>query len=234
MARTVLELQDVRREYLLGDVVTTALAGVTLQVKEGEFVAILGPSGSGKSTLLNMIGALDSPTDGEIQIAGTSLRNMEPNDLARVRGKHLGFIFQFHHLLPDFTALENVMMSCELAGELDSDKNRKVATEVLARVGLGEKLKSLPKQLSGGQQQRASIARALARRPSIVLADEPTGNLDTKNGQAVFQLMREFCDQDGTAFLIVTHDPRLAAQADRIIEVVDGLIASDRPNTPQI
>jgi lipoprotein-releasing system ATP-binding protein len=214
--------------------VTTALAGVTLQVKEGEFVAILGPSGSGKSTLLNMIGALDSPTDGEIQIAGTSLRNMEPNDLARVRGKHLGFIFQFHHLLPDFTALENVMMSCELAGELDSDKNRKVATEVLERVGLGERLNSLPKQLSGGQQQRASIARALARRPSIVLADEPTGNLDTKNGQAVFQLMREFCDQDGTAFLIVTHDPRLAAQADRIIEVVDGLIASDRPNTPQI
>jgi lipoprotein-releasing system ATP-binding protein len=181
-----------------------------------------------------MIGALDSPTDGEIQIAGTSLRNMEPNDLARVRGKHLGFIFQFHHLLPDFTALENVMMSCELAGELDSDKNRKVATEVLERVGLGERLNSLPKQLSGGQQQRASIARALARRPSIVLADEPTGNLDTKNGQAVFQLMREFCDQDGTAFLIVTHDPRLAAQADRIIEVVDGLIASDRPNTPQI
>lgn len=205
-----------------------ALKEVSLEIQPGEFVAITGPSGSGKSTLLNLLGALDRPTSGSLEIGGVALNNLDADGLSRLRSLHLGFIFQFHHLLPDFSALENVLIPSRIYSGVPKNVDIEEAKTLLERVGLGGKLDSKPSQLSGGQQQRVAIARALARKRSIVLADEPTGNLDSVSGHEVFELMKEFNRSEGVTFLIVTHDQMMAQQTNRIITVVDGKIATDR------
>lgn len=232
MAReTVVELEGVGKVYE-GAVPTRALQDVNLKVEAGEFVAILGPSGSGKSTLLHLLGALDTPTEGTVRIAGQDVSKLDDDGLAKLRGKHLGFVFQFHHLMPDFTALENVLMPTFAVCGPPSASQIDEAKSVLSRVGLEGKERSRATDLSGGQQQRVAIARALMGGKTIVLADEPTGNLDTVNGKSVFRLMREFNQRDGITFMIVTHDLALAMYADRIIHVIDGKIANDHPNDP--
>jgi len=229
--QAVVELEGVGKVYG-GSVPTRALQDVNLRVEAGEFVAILGPSGSGKSTLLHLLGALDTPTEGTVRIAGQDVSKLDDDGLARLRGKHLGFVFQFHHLMPDFTALENVLMPLYAIGGPPDKKRIDEAKSVLKRVGLEGKERNRATDLSGGQQQRVAIARALMGGKTIVLADEPTGNLDTANGKDVFRLMREFNQRDGITFMIVTHDLALAMYADRIIHVIDGKIANDHPNDP--
>lgn len=230
-SQTVVDLQDVGKVYE-GAVPTRALEDVNLTIEAGEFVAILGPSGSGKSTLLHLLGALDTPTEGTVKIAGEDVSKLDDDGLARLRGRHLGFIFQFHHLMPDFTALENVLMPAFAVQGPPSPNHIEEAKSVLKRVGLEGKERSRVTNLSGGQQQRVAIARALVGGKTIVMADEPTGNLDSANGKEVFRLMREFNQRDGITFLVVTHDLALAMYADRIVHVIDGKIASDHPNDP--
>lgn len=226
MSEFAVEMDGVSKIY--GRTVKThALKEVNLRVEMGEFAAILGPSGSGKSTLLNILGALDKPTEGNVQICGSSLSDLDSDGLSLLRRRELGFIFQFHYLLPEFTALENVMMPTDIRGSQFSASARDQAMLLLDKVGLSGKQNSRQSELSGGQQQRVSIARALAGNRRLVLADEPTGNLDTKNGVEVFELMRELNRSIGTTFLIVTHDLKLAEKTDRIIEVVDGQIRFD-------
>ncbi|GAB1389531.1 MAG: peptide ABC transporter ATP-binding protein [Rubrivivax sp.] len=221
----LIELRQVRKTYGLGTAVATeVLHGIDLQVAQGEFVALIGPSGSGKSTLLNVIGLLEAMTSGEYLLRGQPVGSLGDAELTRRRGDTLGFVFQFHHLLPAFTALENVLMP-ELIrrGRIDAaDRERGLA--LLAKVGLAEAAHKRPTQLSGGMQQRVAIARALSHGCPLVLADEPTGNLDTRSADEVFALMRQMNRDEGTAFLIVTHDPRLAARCDRVIELVDGQV----------
>jgi lipoprotein-releasing system ATP-binding protein len=231
MAEPVLELRGVVKEY--GErVVSRVLRGVDLRLDVGEFAALVGPSGSGKSTLLNLIGLLDRPTSGSIRVRGHETTRMSEEELTHFRGSVLGFVFQFHHLLPAFTALENVLLpSMGIAGHPDPERRRE-ARELLRRVGMAGAEDRRATDLSGGQQQRVAIARALSMSPPLVLADEPTGNLDTKTADQIFELLREFNRERGTAFLVVTHDPRLAGRCDRIIDLVDGRIVSDRSNTP--
>ena len=209
------------------------LHGVDLVVRKGEFSALIGPSGSGKSTLLNIIGLLERGSGGRYQLAGHDVTALDDDASTQARHSTLGFIFQFHHLLPAFTALENVMLPALIDGRVDA-QSRKRAAQLLDAVGLKDAYAKKPAELSGGMQQRVAIARALVRSPQLVLADEPTGNLDTHSSDTIFELMRQFNHDQGTAFLIVTHDPRLAARCDRIVELVDGLIASDRLNTPTV
>jgi lipoprotein-releasing system ATP-binding protein len=227
VAEPLVVVDQVRKDYESEGVVTHVLHGVDLVLREGEFVALEGPSGSGKSTLLNLMGLLDRPTAGTIQLRGQDTTLLDSAALTRFRGRTVGFVFQFHHLLPAFTALENVYMPI-LAdrGRPDPDM-RSIAEELLEAVGLADKLNSRVTRLSGGQQQRVAIARALAMRPALLLADEPTGNLDQQSGNQVFDLMRRLASERGTAFLIVTHDERLAHRCDRIIEMVDGRITKD-------
>jgi len=225
-ASPLIELAGVRKSYGIGTpVVTEVLHGVDLAVASGEFVALIGPSGSGKSTLLNIIGLLEPLTSGEYRLLGQPVGSLGDAGLTRARSESIGFVFQFHHLLPAFTALENVLMP-ELirSGRFDAAA-RERGLALLAAVGLADAAHKRPGQLSGGMQQRVAIARALARGSPLVLADEPTGNLDTHSADDVFALMRRFNAERGTAFLIVTHDPRLAARCDRIVELVDGAIA---------
>jgi lipoprotein-releasing system ATP-binding protein len=188
----------------------------------------MGPSGSGKSTLLNIVGLLDRPTAGRVILAGTDTSELDERALTALRAHTLGFVFQFHHLLPAFTAVENVMLPAWADEGMPSRKMRASAEELLAAVGLSDRAGYKTNELSGGEQQRVAIARALARRPSLVLADEPTGNLDTASSDEIFELMRRFNREFGTTFLVVTHDPRIADRCNRIIEIVDGLIKSDR------
>ena len=227
MADPLLSVTKVVREY--GEHVRTrALAGVDLVMEQGEFAALIGPSGSGKSTLLNIVGLLDRPTSGRVVLAGTDTSGLDEQALTALRARTLGFVFQFHHLLPAFTAVENVMLPAWADEGLPSREMRTRAEELLAAVGLSDRAGYKTNDLSGGQQQRVAIARALARRPSLVLADEPTGNLDTVSSDEIFELMRRFNREFGTTFLVVTHDPRIADRCSRIIEVVDGLVKSDR------
>jgi lipoprotein-releasing system ATP-binding protein len=225
-----LEVRQVRKDYVSGEVVTPVLHGVDLALEKGEFTALMGPSGSGKSTLLNLIGLLDRPTGGVVALDGTDTGGLDDRALTRYRGRTVGFVFQFHHLLPEFSALENVMLP------MMADRGRlepsmvECATHLLREVGLEEHLARRPSQLSGGQQQRVAVARALAMAPRLVLADEPTGNLDTHSADEIFALLRTFNRRAGVTFLVVTHDPRLAERCDRIVELVDGRIVSDRPN----
>ena len=225
----ILQLRDVRKSYGIGTPVETeVLHGVELTINQGEFAALIGPSGSGKSTLLNIIGLLEPMTQGEYQLRSQSIGALDETTITALRGKMLGFVFQFHHLLPAFSALENVLMPQLIhAGSL-TDKDRTHGTSLLERVGLKDALLKKPGQLSGGMQQRVAIARALSRNSPLVLADEPTGNLDTKSADDVFALMRRFNRDEGTTFLIVTHDPRLAERCDRIIELTDGKVVADR------
>jgi len=227
----VLRLSGVTKVY--GEtVLTPVLHGIDLSLQPGEFAALIGPSGSGKSTLLNLIGLLDRPTAGTICIAGQETTRLDEEGLTRLRGRAIGFVFQFHHLLPAFSALENVMLPAMADRGRAEPAMRRRATELLARVGLADRQHHKSNQLSGGQQQRVAIARALAMSPPLVLADEPTGNLDTHAADEVFALLREINQQEGTCFLIVTHDPRMAQRCDRIVELVDGRILADHPHTP--
>ncbi len=229
MADPVVELQGVVKDY--GDVVRTrVLHGLDLRVEAGEFTALIGPSGSGKSTLLNLIGLLDRPTEGRLLIAGEETGALDDDGLTRHRGRSIGFVFQFHHLLPEFSAVENVMIPMMALRGRQDPSMRECAGALLGQVGLGQLLDRRATLLSGGQQQRVAIARALAMAPRLVLADEPTGNLDTASADEIFTLLRQFNERAGTTFLIVTHDPRLAARCDRIVELVDGRVVSDRPN----
>ena len=203
-----------------------ALDGVDLDIKRGEFMSIIGPSGSGKSTLLNQIGILDTPTSGTILLNGVDVTKMSDKERSRTRNKELGFIFQYHHLLPDFNALENVMMPLLISG-IKSSQARKVARKVLDEVGLGDRMKHRPNQLSGGQNQRVAIARALANKPSIVIGDEPTGNLDSKASDSIYELLRKLNREHEQTFILVTHDEQMAAKTDRVIRLVDGKIVED-------
>ena len=226
-----LRLDGVRKTYGVGTPVETeVLHGIDAVLERGEFAALIGPSGSGKSTLLNVIGLLDRPTDGRVFIEGREAGALEDADLTRLRGRAIGFVFQHHYLLPEFTALENVMMPILAArGRLDEEM-RDTAAALLDRVGLTQWRDNKATEISGGQQQRVAIARALAMKPALVLADEPSGNLDTQSADGVFDVLREINETSQTTFLIVTHDPRLAQRCDRIIELVDGRIVSDRKN----
>jgi lipoprotein-releasing system ATP-binding protein len=205
---------------------------VDLVLGRGEFAALIGPSGSGKSTLLNIIGLLDRPTSGRVILAGTDTSTLDEQALTALRARTLGFVFQFHHLLHAFTALENVMLPAWADEGVPSREMRERAKELLDAVGLSDRRDYRTNDLSGGQQQRVAIARALARRPQLVLADEPTGNLDTASSDEIFELMRRFNREFGTAFLVVTHDPRIADRCSRIIEIVDGRVKSDRQQRP--
>ncbi len=210
-------------------VTSRVLHGVDLEVRAGEVVALMGPSGSGKSTLLNIAGLLDRPTAGHVWIDGVDTGGLDARGLTELRGRKLGFIFQFHHLLPAFTAVENVLLPSWGQLGVPSSEMRTRAEVLLREVGLGARLNYLATALSGGQAQRVAVARALVHRPCLVLADEPTGNLDTESSAEVLALMRRFNRELGTAFLIVTHDPRIAAQCDRLLEIVDGKMRSAAP-----
>lgn len=225
----VLELVGVTKEFVDGEVVSKILHGIDLRIGAGELVALIGPSGSGKSTLLNLIGLLDHPTAGAVRVDGVDTTELDDAATTRMRNESLGFVFQFHHLIPALTAEENVRMPLALARGFMSASLRPKALSLLAEVGMSEKAEVPVRKLSGGQQQRVAIARALVSDPPLVLADEPTGNLDTKSADQVFELFRRFHRERHTAFLIVTHDPRLAARCDRILEIVDGRLVSDRP-----
>jgi lipoprotein-releasing system ATP-binding protein len=226
-----LRLSGVRKSYGLGTpVAAEVLHGIDLTLERGEFTALIGPSGSGKTTLLNLIGLLDRPTGGRIEVAGEDAGTLDEAQATMLRGRAIGFIFQYHYLLPAFTALENVMMPIFAARGRADTEMRATAAALLDRVGLTPWRDHKASDISGGQQQRVAIARALAMHPALVLADEPSGNLDTENADGVFDLMREVNAASGTTFLIVTHDPRLAQRCDRIVELVDGRIVDDRPN----
>ena len=221
-------LRGVRKRFNIGlPSETEVLHGIDLDIARGEFAALIGPSGSGKSTLLNLLGLLDRPTAGTYTLAGEAVQRLDDDGLTRMRRTTLGFVFQFHHLLPAFTALENVTLPVLARDGGVSPDLRERGRLLLEAVGLAEAIQRRPGELSGGMQQRVAIARALVLEPALVLADEPTGNLDTASSDEVFTLLRAMHAQVGTSFLVVTHDPRLAQRCDRIVELVDGRIASD-------
>ena len=221
----IIEIKKLRKVF--GDgVELVALDDVDLTIEEGEVLSIVGPSGSGKSTLLNMIGLLDTPTSGEIWLKGQNITRASPGERARLRNKELGFIFQYHHLLPEFDAVENVMMPLLIAG-VDKKEARSQAIAHLEEVGLGDRLKNKPNQLSGGQNQRVAVARALAGHPSIIIGDEPTGNLDSKSSDKIYELLRKLNREMNQTFILVTHDMEMAEKTDRILRLVDGRIVSE-------
>jgi len=232
MAEEILRLQEVHKSYGVGTPVETeVLHGIDLSLEAGEFAALIGPSGSGKSTLLNLVGLLERPSAGSIVIQGREIGLLDETAITELRGRTLGFVFQFHYLIPAFSALENVLMPQLIdRGYRDREMERRAAA-LLDAVGLSAAADKKPSELSGGMQQRVAIARALAMNPPMVLADEPTGNLDTHTADDIFALLRQFNREQHTAFLIVTHDPRLASRCDRRIELVDGRIVSDTPTT---
>jgi len=221
----ILLLEAVSKSYNVGTPIEVeVLHGIDLALRAGEFAALIGPSGSGKSTLLHLIGLLERPTAGRILITGSEIDALDEAGMTVLRGRTLGFVFQFHHLLPEFTALENVMMPTLIDQGRTNRAMRERAKWLLGKVGLGDALDKKPSALSGGMQQRVAIARALAMNPPLVLADEPTGNLDSHTADDIFALLREFNREEGSAFLIVTHDPRLAGRCDRRVELMDGQI----------
>jgi lipoprotein-releasing system ATP-binding protein len=230
VAPPLLSLRGLRKTYNAGRPnEVEVLHGIELTLARGEFAALIGPSGSGKSTLLNILGLLERPSDGAHEISGQSVRALDDDGLTAMRRRTLGFVFQFHHLLPSFSALENVTLPALARDGHVSMAVRERAKSLLEGVGLAAAMQRKPPELSGGMQQRVAIARALVLQPALVLADEPTGNLDTASSDEVFALLRRIHEQDGTSFLVVTHDPRLAARCDRVIELVDGRIARDAP-----
>jgi lipoprotein-releasing system ATP-binding protein len=221
----VVGLQGVRKAFNVGTgIETEVLHGINLTLHRGDFCAVMGPSGSGKSTLLNIIGLLDRPTSGLLQMAGEETTLLADQALTRLRGHHIGFVFQYHHLISAFTALENVMMPMLGAAGFPNPEMRERAEALLESVGLTPWKNNMANNLSGGQQQRVSLARALAMNPALLLADEPTGNLDTQSADAVFALLRRINKEQGTTVLLVTHNPELGRRCDKTIQVVDGLI----------
>ena len=221
----IIVLKDLSKIYGNG-VEVRALDGVSVSIKAGEFVAIVGPSGSGKSTLLNMIGLLDTPSIGQIFLKGIDVSQASPEERARLRNQELGFVFQYHHLIPEFSALENVMMPMLIAKKGKAAAKEK-ALELLSAVGLADRQDSRPNQLSGGQNQRVAVARALANGPSIVIGDELTGNLDTKSSDLIYNLLRELNRKINQTFILVTHDMTLAEKTDRILRIVDGKLVCE-------
>ena len=224
----VLELQGIRKSFNLGaDNETEVLHGIDLRLNPGDFCAVIGPSGSGKSTLLNIVGLLDQPSSGSLRIDGRETTVLNDAQRTHLRGHRIGFVFQYHHLLSAFSALENVMMPLYADRGFRDAPMRERAASLLDSVGMTPWLHAPANRLSGGQQQRVAVARALAMRPGLILADEPTGNLDTKSADGVFELLRKVCQEQSTAVLFVTHNPLLSARCDRTIEVVDGRISAD-------
>jgi len=223
--QVVLRATNLVKDLPLGSVVVHAVRGIDLTVYENEMVGIVGPSGSGKSTLLGLIGGLDSPTEGRIEIDGVDVTNMSEGRLTEVRNEKIGFVFQFFNLIPTLTALENVMLPIQFAEHPRFDAETR-ARELLDLLGLSDRLKHRPMELSGGQQQRVAIARALANNPPLLLADEPTGNLDSEASAVVIQALRDVRRETGTTVILVTHDPELAGQMERVLELIDGRIVT--------
>ncbi|MBL4243052.1 lipoprotein-releasing ABC transporter ATP-binding protein LolD [Vibrio fluvialis] len=219
----LLRCHQVCKTYQEGDLQTQVLKGVSFELQKGELASIIGSSGSGKSTLLHILGALDDATQGHVEFLGQQLSALSSNKQAKIRNQHLGFVYQFHHLLADFSALENVAMPLLIGGKKVAQAKQDAAA-LLERVGLSHRLEHRPSELSGGERQRVAIARALVNRPDLVLADEPTGNLDHKTALSIYDLMRELNRASGTAFLVVTHDGELAAKMDRQLHMQDGLL----------
>lgn len=224
--RPVVSLGDVRKEYDLGGTVT-ALDGIDLELAGGSYTAVMGPSGSGKSTLLNLIGALDTPTAGEVVVDGENVGSLSERGRAQLRGTEIGFIFQTFNLMPRLTAIENVALPLMFA-EWDRSRRRERAQSLLSEVGLGDRLEHLPQELSGGQRQRVAIARALSADPALILADEPTGNVDTETGEEIMSLLAD-ANERGNTILLVTHERRIAEHAERIVHVRDGIIEGVEP-----
>ena len=226
----VLVCRSIVRQFREGASTLEVLSGIDLTVREGERLAIIGTSGSGKTTLLQIMGGLDDPTSGEVLVNGQSIANIDENDKSALRNRFIGFVYQFHHLLPEFTAQENVAMPL-LIRRLRKDEAMQQAADLLGRVGLGERLDHKPGELSGGERQRAAVARALITHPKLVLADEPTGNLDAGNGQHVLRLMLELNREFNTSLVIVTHDHGIAGQMDRVLVLEDGRLHEEAPTS---
>jgi putative ABC transport system ATP-binding protein len=222
----ILETSGIRKQYQMGTVTVDALAGVDFSVEQGEFVGVMGPSGSGKSTLLHLLGGLDQPSDGQVTLAGRALSDLSDRQITITRRRQMGFVFQFFNLIPTLTTEENVALPMIIDGRRPRDYRERV-DHLLELVGLTERRDHTPDQLSGGEQQRVAIARALVTEPAIVLADEPTGNLDSRSGDEILRLLRQLCDELNQTVVMVTHDPRAASYADRIVFLQDGRIIDE-------
>ena len=225
---SLIRVEDLHKSFSSGGVSLHVLKGVSLEIRSAEILAVVGASGAGKSTLLHILGTLERPSSGRVLYEGQDPFRLSDRDLSAFRNRYVGFVFQFHHLLPEFTALENVMLPALIQGQ-DRSRAAHRAAELLERVGLGERLGHRPGELSGGEQQRVALARALVQAPRVVLADEPTGNLDTPTGDAVFRLIQELNRELGTTFVLVTHNERLAAKAHRVVRLVDGEVRETHP-----
>jgi putative ABC transport system ATP-binding protein len=225
----IINVKDIKKSYTVGTQEVNALRGINLSVEKGEFISIMGPSGSGKTTLMNIIGCLDSPSSGEYELNGSLVSKLEDDELARIRNKEIGFVFQSFNLLAKNSVLENVMLPLKYAGFEKSEAVKK-SNEVIDKVGLSDRLAHTPAELSGGQQQRVAIARALVNKPSIIFADEPTGNLDSKTGKEVMTIFKEL-NASGQTIILITHEESIANQSNRIITIKDGLIKSDNRGT---